>query len=148
MPQPALRAAARPMPKRRPPVSRSIRLRLEVTLENLLNLLDEIDGDSDLEDGHDREHDFAELSGIGDADGLVEQTAGEPSLGATLEIDQRIAWHAGQRSDVIDGEATGTEEDVEHYKSCEARQADRSAAGKAIDQLRQITRRRCVTACA
>jgi hypothetical protein len=61
----------------------------------------------------DLEHDDAELIGIGDEDGLKEQTVGEPSLGATDDVDQRIAWGRDRASFVIDGEATGTVEDIE-----------------------------------
>jgi hypothetical protein len=50
----------------------------------------------DLEEQHDREYDEAELSGIGDYDGYIEQLVGEPSLGATLDFDQRIAWEVEQ----------------------------------------------------
>ena len=84
-----------PAPKgRKRPVSVSVRRRLEATLENLIDLLDQLDGDPDLEDGHDREVDPAE-SGIADDDGRIEQLVVEPLLGVTLEIDQRVAWHPG-----------------------------------------------------
>ena len=56
-------------------------------IEGLMMLLDEIDGDADLE-----EDDPAEDNG--DA---------EPSLGATNSLNQTIAWQAAQ-SEVLDGE--------------------------------------------
>jgi hypothetical protein len=106
----------------------------------------EFDGDTvadpDLEDGHDREHDEAELSGIGDLDGYQEQLVGEPSLGATLDVDQRVAWGADRVSGIDDGEMTGTAEDLASHKSAETWQADRAAADSACDQVRAIVRRK------
>jgi hypothetical protein len=60
--------------------------------------------------GDDIEEDPAEL-GIADGGGLCEQTVGEPSLGATLDIDQRIAWLKPEGF-LEDAEATGTEDDI------------------------------------
>ena len=125
---------------RKPRIAMSLRRRLESTLENLIGLLDELDGDPDLEDDDDREDDPAE-SGIGDDDGRVEQLVGEPSLGATLEIDQRIAWSAGAGF-YCDGEATGTVEDIEVHKSREAWEADRQASADVRNQVREIVSRR------
>src|SRR4051812_3496719 len=96
MPQATLRANARHLPFRHPPPSPSLRCRLEVALENLIALLDEFDGDPDFEEQHDSEDDEAERSGIADRDGFVEQLEGEPWLGATLTLDQRVAWHPGR----------------------------------------------------
>jgi len=95
MPNATVRANARLLPLRRQPLSPPLRRRLEVALENLVDLLDELDGDSDFEEQHDREHDDAERSGIADRDGFVEQLDGEPWLGATLALDQRLAWRPG-----------------------------------------------------
>ena len=136
-----VRANARTLP-RRPPVSRSLRRRLEASLENLVSLLDEMDGDPDLEDGHDREHDEAELSGIADDDGRIEQLVGEPSLGATLDVDQRIAWGADRLSYVTDGEASVSHDDIASFKSTEAWRADRAAAHRANSELASIVQRR------
>jgi hypothetical protein len=62
----------------------------------------------------DLEHDDAELSGIADEGGYGEQLAGEPSLGATLDLDQRVAWGPDRLASayVVDGEATGTVDDI------------------------------------
>ncbi|MDE3176821.1 MAG: hypothetical protein KGM15_12030 [Pseudomonadota bacterium] len=141
MPNATLRANARTLPCRRRPVAPALRRRLEASLENLIGLLDELDGDPDLEDGHDREGDPAER-GLADADGLAEQTGGEPSLGATLDIDQRVAWGRQRFTWTVDSEATGTVEDVERVKSYDARVADRAAAIAARNQAREIIRRR------
>ena len=61
----------------------------------------------------------------------------EPSLGATLALDQRRAWAASRF--VLDGEASGTVEDLESYKSDAGRRADRLAARAA--RLRLFGRR-------
>lgn len=50
-------------------VTPTMRLRLATTIENLIALLDEIDGDENLEDGGDLEFDYAE-AGIADHDAL------------------------------------------------------------------------------
>jgi hypothetical protein len=50
-------------------VTPSMRLRIATTIENLLALLDTIDGDENLEDGGEAEFDPAEL-GIADQDAL------------------------------------------------------------------------------
>ena len=144
MPNATVRANARTLSIRRPRIAMSLRRRLESTLENLIGLLDELDGDPDLEDGHDREDDPAE-SGIGDDDGRIEQLVGEPSLGATQEIDQRIAWSA-TAGWFDDGEATGTVEDIEVHKSREAWEADRQASAAVRDQVRKIAMRRSARA--
>lgn len=62
---------------------RRLRRRAERTIEELIGLLDELDGDADVEDNGDdgpidddeREEDPAEL-GIGDPDGVLEQYPG------------------------------------------------------------------------
>lgn len=72
--------------------------------------------DADLEDGHDREDDPAERSGIGDADGLSEQFGGgifgfgEPSLGATEDINQIKAWSKPHSHAAVDGEMDGDDD--------------------------------------
>jgi hypothetical protein len=53
-------------------VPRDTRRRIEALVETLIDLLDQLDGDVDLEDGHDRESDPAEC-GIADRDGAAEQ---------------------------------------------------------------------------
>jgi hypothetical protein len=53
-------------------VPRETRQRIEAVVETLIHLLDLLDGDCDLEDGHDRESDPAE-NGIADRDGAAEQ---------------------------------------------------------------------------
>lgn len=45
------------------PVTRSLRQRIEATIDNLLALLDTIDGDPDLEDGNDAEPDETDQDG-------------------------------------------------------------------------------------
>jgi hypothetical protein len=50
-------------------VTPSMRLRIATTIENLIALLDEIDGDENPEDGCDLEFDYAE-AGIADHDAL------------------------------------------------------------------------------
>jgi hypothetical protein len=106
MPNAILRANARPLPVARPPLSPPLRRRLEAALENLVALLDELDGDPDFEEQHDREDDEAERSGIADRDGFVEQLEGEPWLGATLALDQRVAWRPGCRLVMTDDGAS------------------------------------------
>jgi len=61
----------------------------------------------------------------------------EPSLGATFALDQRLAWAA--TSFIFDGEASGTVEDLETYKSDATRRADRLAARDA--RLRLLAQR-------
>lgn len=99
-------------------VNSSNRLELATTIERLINMLDDLDGDPDLEDGADAEpalggwlaggvvdritgkvQDDLEAddgeSGIGDKDGLGEQTGsalgGEGDLGWTTDINQTVA---------------------------------------------------------
>jgi hypothetical protein len=73
MPEPSFRAAAEGMPTAKPTiflaVTPTMRLRITTTIENLIALLDEIDGDENLEDGGDLEFDYAE-AGIADHDAL------------------------------------------------------------------------------
>ena len=140
MPNATARANARTLPIRRRPLLPSLRRRVEAAIENIIGLLDELDGDADLEDSPDTEDDPAEL-GIADDEGLREQCVGEPSLGATIDIDQRVAWGADRLSCTLDGEATGTEEDLRRIKPEEDRQADRRAAAAMRDRARQIARR-------
>jgi hypothetical protein len=52
-------------------VPRETRQRIEAVVETLINLLDLLDGDCDLEDGHDAERDPAE-AGLADRDALDE----------------------------------------------------------------------------
>ena len=99
----------------------------------------------DFSPGDDLELDPAE-SGFGDEDGLREQTVGEPSLGATLDIDQRVAWGADRLNGLLDGKATGNENDVQVYLPWEAREANRAAADKARADARAILRRRGASA--
>ena len=68
-------------------------------------------------------------TGIGDEDGLTEQTYGEPNLGATIDLDQELAWSdEGRSSWIVDGETTGTEDDLKLFKPYEASLADRQVA--------------------
>ncbi len=97
----------------------------------------------DLEDGHDREDDPAE-SGIADDDGYREQLVGEPSLGATQKVDQRVAWRSG--GGVFDGEASGTEDDLASSRTADAWKADRAAVDQAREQLHGIARRKSARA--
>ncbi len=97
----------------------------------------------DLKDGHDREDDPAE-SGIGADDGYREQLVGEPSLGVTLEVDQRVAWRSG--GGVFDGEASGTEDDLASSRTADVWKADRAAVDQAREQLRGIARRKSTIA--
>lgn len=87
-----------------PDDTRRLRARLATAAERVIAALDALDGDVDLEDSHDAEDDPTEL-GISDDDGYHEQIAGEPSLGFTEEIDQRMACHP-RRGFLFDGEAT------------------------------------------
>ena len=79
MPNTAVLAAGGALPTAQPTtflaVTPSMRLRLATTIENLIALLDEIDGDENLEDGGDLELDPAEL-GIGDHAALHEIMGG------------------------------------------------------------------------
>lgn len=107
----------------------------------------EFDGDNvpdpDLEEGYDRELDPAE-DGLGDMDGLLEQgcgePGGEPSLGATEEIDQRIGWaRSGGWLMAIDGEATGTVDDLAApLPTIEQREAQDAAVRAAAEKLQAI----------
>lgn len=88
---------------------------------NLWRLDAEFEGDgiadADLEDTHDREDDPAERSGIGDLGGLGEQLGscygggGEPSLSATEDLDQTLAWRRPHVRAAWDGEMQGDEGD-------------------------------------
>lgn len=170
MPQATLRANATALPD-----DTRLRLRLAAAAERIIAALDALDApDEDLEETdptedagdaepsmgwpeggrmfefdpcNDLEDDPAE-SGIADADGLREQLTGEPSLGATHDVDQRVAWGADRLRGVFDGEAEGTVDDFR--KSDEQAYADRQAAQAAraqgLDLLRAIGRRQRVEA--
>jgi hypothetical protein len=73
MPNTAVLAAGGALPTAKPttflPVTAALRSRLQATIENLIALADEIDGDENLEDGGDLEFDPAER-GIADHDAL------------------------------------------------------------------------------
>lgn len=58
------------------PMTRSMRMRIEATIEQLVALLDEIDGDPDREDSADVEPDVDD----------------EPSLGALNDLFHQGAW--------------------------------------------------------
>jgi hypothetical protein len=74
-----------PLPSDRLALTPARRARIERTIEALLSILDDADGDADLEDGSDdepalsgfsgsdddREYDVAELSGVADPDALA-----------------------------------------------------------------------------
>jgi hypothetical protein len=92
--------------------------------------------------GDDREDDPAE-SGIADRAGYVEQHVGEPSLGATLDIDQCVAWGADRLRGVFDGEAEGTADDLikPDQRAYADRQAAQAARAQGLDLLRAIGRR-------
>ena len=96
---------------RRNPSPARLRRRLADLAQFAIDALDALD-----EASMDREDDDPDEEG-GDA---------EPSLGATLALDQRRAWTAPPS--VFDGEATGTAEDLQTHKSDAARRADRLAA--------------------
>ncbi len=76
------------------PVTRTMRQLIENVVEDLLLLLDEIDGDADLED--ESEDDDADL---------------EPILGANICVDQS-RWHCGVRDDreIADDSEEGDDE--------------------------------------
>ncbi|MEQ1956330.1 hypothetical protein [Mesorhizobium sp. CN2-181] len=73
MPKHAFPAAGGALPTAQPTtflaVTPSMRLRISTTIEALITLLDQIDGDENLEDGADAEFDPAE-AGIADLDAL------------------------------------------------------------------------------
>ena len=66
---------------------------------------------------------------------------GEPSLGATEEVDQRAAWSAGVGF-YCDGEATGTLKDIDVRKSREAPEADGQASADVRNRVCKIVCRR------
>lgn len=76
------------------PVTRTMRQLIENVVEDLLLLLDEIDGDADLED--ESEDDDADF---------------EPILGANICLDQS-SWHCGVRDDreIADDSEEGDDE--------------------------------------
>ena len=107
-----------------------LRRRLADAAERIIAALDALDTpQEDLEDGHDREEDRADF---------------EPSLGATADLDQGVAWGDDRASGwVIDGEESGTEDDVEAPgHDVEAWKARRAAKLNAKAQLRAIIARR------
>ncbi|UDL87026.1 hypothetical protein LGH82_17560 [Mesorhizobium sp. PAMC28654] len=83
---------ARPMPSDFLPLTAARRRRIERAVEVLLAILDEADGDPDLEPGADREGDLSE---------------DEPSLGWTLATNQTLALKGGADPFFIDGEFDG-----------------------------------------
>lgn len=118
-----MNAMLKPRRARPAPVPADLRRRLEAAIDRLIAAVDASDAaDEDMEDGHDAEEEFD-----------------EPSLGATEALDQRSAWRNGGA--VIDGEATGTIDDVATVDTTEGWRADRQAATEARDELRAILRR-------
>jgi hypothetical protein len=71
-----------------------LRVQLATTIENLIALLDEVDGDVDLEDDE-REHDT-----VDDEDGHDR----EPTMGAGNSIDQTHAYRGSSRPDECEEE--------------------------------------------
>ena len=129
MPNATVRANARTLPTGIPDTMR-LRRRLAEAAERIIAALDALDApDDDLEDGHDREEDRADF---------------EPSLGATVDFNQGVAWGDDRASGwVIDGEESGTEDDVEAPgHDVEAWRARRAASDNAKAQLRAIMVRR------
>lgn len=124
-------ARARRQAPKRPDIRarRALYTATAAEIERLLAILDELDGDPDLEptlgatEGQggqrrwacsgrdDREEELEDLedsdhSGAGDLAGLNETTIGEPLLGATEVLNQRHAWRIEERFNAIDdGEA-------------------------------------------
>ena len=106
------------------PVPADLRRRLEAAIDRLIAAVDALDEPGmDLEDGHDAEEEFD-----------------EPSLGATEALDQRAAWREGGA--VLDGEATGTEDDLAVFLSDAGREAGQRATAAACARVREIGRRR------
>jgi hypothetical protein len=107
--------------------------------------------DPDLEDGFDREWDPAE-NGIADQDGLREQgwggDAGEPSLGATEDIDQRRSWRfQSDMTTITDAEAEGTIDDlIPPPRTLAQADAFHAAALEAQRRLRELVSARSATA--
>jgi hypothetical protein len=105
-----------------------LRRRLADVAQRIIDALDALDApDEDLEDSHDREDDRADI---------------EPSLGATLDVDQMVAWGPDRVSYVEDGEATQTEDDVKTGLRVEDWKANRAASDTAKVQLRALLKRR------
>ncbi|WP_414833597.1 hypothetical protein [Afifella sp. YEN Y35] len=113
----------------------ALRARLEDEIERLIALLDTLDGDPDFEDDDVDEptlgwnasgHPGRMLSSLDgefedEGDGEPDED-GEPWLGATVEVDQRLSWPDGPDGRVIDGEAflgsAGCEEAFGRYAPC------------------------------
>jgi hypothetical protein len=112
------------------PLPTVLRRRLEAAIDRLIAALDALDApDIDREDSHDMEAVFDDA---------------EPSLGSTSDVDQRIAWRAN--CGAVDGEASGTEDDLAACASIEAFRADQAATAVVVAQLRCVQRRRSATA--
>jgi hypothetical protein len=101
---------ARPR-RRRPPsdlrLTRARRERMEALISDMLQILDELDGDADDEpslgggfsqNGLPYDAEGEDDSGIADQDGLSEQLRGESSLGWTKDINQTRALRRGSVS--------------------------------------------------
>ena len=167
MPNATVRATATGLP-----TDTRLRARLAAAAERIIAALDALDApDEDLEDGldaepslgvgvaydpvtgattfpgDDREDDPAE-SGIADYDGYIEQLVGEPSLGATLDVDQRVAWGVDRLRGALDGEAEGTADDLRKSdeQACANRLAAQAARAQGLDLLRSIGRNQRVEA--
>ena len=95
----------------------SMRRLIADAIEAMIILLDEIDGDADLEDDDPAEEN-------GDA---------EPSLGATHSIDQRIARRASQ-IDVVDGEqfSEAAGQALSRDRGCEIHQDSESSTPNVV----------------
>jgi hypothetical protein len=76
---------------------------------------------------------FADREDDADEDGGDD----EPSLGATVAIDHRLAWGASSAS-VIDGESSATEDDLHVDESTDDRRRDRLACQEARARLLAI----------
>ncbi len=124
---------------------------MEALITDMLQILDEHDGDADLEPslgggyhaiGQIYDAEDGDDNGIGDQDGLTEQLNGEPSLGWTGDMDQTRAmrrnslpWPAQL---VVDGEQEhdGREPDVddEDGNDAEPTETDYSYGDYGLDQ--------------
>lgn len=107
-------------PRRAVSVPADLRRRLEAAIDRLIAAVDALDeAGEDLEDGHD-----------------AEEELGEPSLGATEAIDQHVAWCSN--GGVLDGEATGTADDIAVFLN----DAERRALATVRASVREMARRR------
>ncbi|TIW71235.1 MAG: hypothetical protein E5V56_00835, partial [Mesorhizobium sp.] len=84
------------------PLTAARRLRIERTVEALLAILDDADGDPDMEPNGDREGESSDY---------------EPSLGWTLATNQTLALEGGANPFFLDGEfdAGDSPEQPDHY---------------------------------